>query len=116
MRWGLDAIEVYVVVTVVGGMCPGAYYLRSVVEASQKAILVEVKCLFFAMRRNVVWEGGTQSQPRRISVAHRSKDFELKPVSKENERCNEIVPNRIATEIDKIKTIPIEPSAKTPKR
>ena len=100
-----DTVECDVVKAIVRSHA--ARHVGGVVKPLKKTLHIEIKCLASGMGRNLRWEDHAELSPGLTSLFVSLYFFDLNAGLSQQERGREVIPERIAGEVELLKFVPL---------
>src|SRR6202051_3897765 len=100
-----DTVESDVVKAVVSSHA--ARHVGGIVKPLEKTLLIEIKCLVSGMGRNPRWEDHAELSPGLTILVVGLYFFDLNAGLSQQERDREVIPERVACEVEFLKFVPL---------
>src|SRR6202051_505506 len=103
--WHYDTVESDVVKAVVSSHA--ARHVGAIVKPLKKTLIVEIKCLASGMVGNLRWEDHAELLPGLTVLVVGLYFFDLNAGLSQQERGREVIPERVACEVEFLKFVPL---------
>src|SRR5229473_4725475 len=100
-----DTVESDVVKAVVSSHA--ARHVGGIVKPLKKTLIIEIKCLASGMGRNLRWEDHAELSPGLTVLVVGLYFFDLNAGLSQQERGREVIPERVAGEVELLKFVPL---------
>src|ERR1700686_3726027 len=100
-----DTVESDVVKAVVSSHA--ARHVGGIVKPLKKTLIIEIKCLASGMGRNARWEDHAELSPGLTVLVVGLYFFDLNAGLSQQERGREVIPERVACEVEFLKFVPL---------
>src|SRR5258707_15738455 len=85
----------------------GSGHAGGIVKPLKKSLIIEIKCLASGMGRNPRWEDHAELSPSLTVLVVGLYFFDLNAGLSQQERGREVIPERVACEVEFLKLVPL---------